>query len=482
LLAEDDSTAMTRRALLLALLVVLAGCANVSPTGEYEAPDDWQWPDDPPSDRLGWENGYWYNESIDVDQSDGLSAAEREAFVARTMARIEVIRDLEFTETVPVEVMSRAEYREEFDFGASDDEDFVAWNDQVWEALLIVGENSRTDDELGELYGSSVLGFYSSARDEIVIVSDSETPAIDRGTLAHELVHALQDQQFGLGGGFETQDAQLARNGIVEGDARYVERLYLSRCGDEWDCVPTPQSGSGGDDAGDGGSAGDADSRQSAPSQPNLGLYLTIYQPYSDGPHFVHTLRQEGGWDAVNAVYENMPASTEQTIHPAKYPDEEPVEVTIPDRSASDWSRFDRDPVGDTVGEASLYATFWYQRYVDRSDLRQNTGAFSDFDYNNSVTAGWAGDLVVPYRSDAGEYGYVFRTEWDTPADAREFHDAYTTTLTLMLGGDEVGSGVYRVPDDRPFGDAFRVTRDGTTVTIVNAPTVDQLDAVHRVE
>jgi hypothetical protein len=474
---------MTRRALLLALLVVLAGCANVSPTGEYQDPDDWQWPDDPPSDRLGWEAGYWYNESIDVDQSDGLSEAELDAFVARTMARIEVVRELEFTETVPVEVMSRAEYREQFDFGSSDDEEFVAWNDQVWEALLIVGENSRTDDELGTLYGSSVLGFYSPSRDEIVIVSDSPTPAIDRGTLAHELVHALQDQQFGLGGGFETQDAQLARNGIVEGDARYVERLYLSRCGEEWDCVPTPQSGGGGDgEAGDGGSGSDGGNQQTAPSQPNLGLYLTIYQPYSDGPNFVHTLYQQGGWDAVNAVYDEMPASTEQTIHPAKYPHERPVEVTIPDRSAADWSRFDRDPVGDTVGEASLYATFWYQRYTDRSDLRQNTGAFSDFNYNTSVTAGWAGDLVVPYRSDAGEYGYVFRTEWDTPADAREFHDAYTTTLTLMLGGEEVRPSVYRVPDDRPFGDAFRVIRDGTTVTIVNAPEVGQLDSVHRPE
>jgi hypothetical protein len=184
----------------------------------------------------------------------------------------------------------------------------------------------------------------------------------------------------------------------------------------------------------------------------------------------------------VNAVYENKPASTEQVIHPERYPDESPVEVTVADRSAGNWSRFDVEPVGDTVGEASLFATFWYQRYLDRSELRQNAGAYSDYNYRAEPSEGWAGDLIVPYRSDEGEYGYVFRTEWDSEADAKEFADAYRTTLTLMLGGEKVANGVYRVPDERAFGDAFRVTRDGTTVTVVNAPETWQLDTVHRPE
>jgi hypothetical protein len=32
---------------------------------------------------------------------------------------------------------------------------------------------------------------------------------------------------------------------------------------------------------------------------------------------------------------------------------------------------------------------------------------------------------------------------------------------------------------DGPFADAFRVTRDGDTVTVVNAPTVADLGGVH---
>ena len=454
-------------AVLAALTLVLAGCA--APVTPPTA-GDWTWPDDPPSDRLGWENGYWYNESIAVDQSDGLDEREREMLVARTMARVERVRGLEFTERVPVEVVSREQYRQNRQSRSTQSDrnaDYRAWNDQVWEALLLVGENREVSDVLEELYGGSVLGFYSPSRERIVVVSDSATPQIDRATLAHELVHALQDQQFGLSSNARTQDGQLARQGIVEGDARYVEYLYEDRCErGTFDCIPTPEVASGG-----GGGAGSL----SAP-----GVFVTIYTPYSEGPALVDRLYRRGGWDAVNEVYENPPASTEQLIHPETYPDETPVDVSVPDRSAGNWSRFDLNPQGDTVGEASLFAMLWQNGYVDRSSFQQDTGEYSAYNYTHPASAGWGGDRIVPYRSDSGEYGYVWALEWDTPQDARAFVSAYESVLVDQLGGERVEPGIYRVPEDRPFGDAFRVTRRGTRVTIVNAPSVSELDAVHR--
>ncbi|MDX1748601.1 MAG: hypothetical protein R3324_21930, partial [Halobacteriales archaeon] len=59
-------------ALLLILLISLT--VQPIPVSAAEAP-----PPDPETDRLGWENGYWYNESITVDQSDGLSDEELDA-------------------------------------------------------------------------------------------------------------------------------------------------------------------------------------------------------------------------------------------------------------------------------------------------------------------------------------------------------------------------------------------------------------------
>ncbi|WP_410766359.1 Hvo_1808 family surface protein [Haloferax sp. DFSO60] len=453
--------------ILAALLLVVSGCAAPVADPTQSQSTDWSWPDDPPTDRLGWENGYWHNESIDIDQSDGLNASEREAFVARTMARVELVRELEFKEPVPVEVVSREAYQAQS--GTPTDPVHADWNDQVWESLLLVGEDRTIEEVFDDLYGGAVLGYYDPTEDRIVIVSDSPTPAIERGTLAHELVHALQDQHFGLDASPPTQDMQLADNGLVEGDARYVEYLYADRCGDEWKCVPRPERAA------------------SAGGSFDFSVFLVIYTPYSEGPTFVSDLRERGGWQAVNDAYANPPVSTEQLLSPGSYPDERPVEVTIEDRSDETWTRFDHEPVGDTVGEASIYAMLRANRAIDRSDLQRNTGAYSPYNYTSGPSSGWAGDLVVPYRpaddtvaaENPDQRAYVWRTTWDTEADAESFETTYTRImLQLRMGASRVAPNTY-VIDEGPFADAYRVTRDENTVTVVNAPTAEELDAVH---
>ena len=94
---------MHRKHLLTVVLVVaLAGC-SIPFLGH---------PDEPRGgDTIGWENGYWYDDPVNVTTSDGLNETELSAVTARTMARVERIRDREFQSTVPVEVISRAEYR-----------------------------------------------------------------------------------------------------------------------------------------------------------------------------------------------------------------------------------------------------------------------------------------------------------------------------------------------------------------------------------
>ncbi|MFC6726211.1 Hvo_1808 family surface protein, partial [Halobium palmae] len=209
-------------------------------------------------------------------------------------------------------------------------------------------------------------------------------------------------------------------------------------------------------------------------------------QPYSDGPAFVYQLYRRGGWSAVNDAYANPPASTEQVIHPEKYPEEGPVDVSVADRSGPAWSRFDLRSNAETMGEVTLFAMLYHNGAVER-DLAADVTPLSPYDYSHPASAGWAGDRVVPYRNEAGENGYVYRIAFDSAADAREFEGAYRTVLTEELGGevrgDAAGPGrVIRIPEDRPYGDAFRVYRQGDTVTIVNAPSEDGLDAVHAPE
>lgn len=433
---------MRRHLSILALVVALAvvGCA---------APAD-----DP--GEIGVENGYRYDADIAVTTDDGLNASEQEAVVGRAMARIELIRGHEFLETTEVTVISREEFR-----GRSGDApdptnltDRQLWNEQVWEALHIVGENETYPAARSSNRGSSVVGYYSSSESKIVLVSDSETPQVSRGTLVHELVHALQDQQLNLGDRRDRQDGQLAVRSVVEGDANYVQALYTQRCGGSWDCVETPRIP---------GTRADGF---------NQGLFLVSYLPYAEGPRFVDAIRSQGGWERVDDLYDAYPGSTEQVIHPDRYPGDEPVDVRVPDRARGEWERFhdiDR-PANDTVGEGSIYAMFVATGVIDRSGGDQ-------YDYDHPLSTGWEGDTLVPYRDGDGDYGYVWRLRWESTGDARAFLEGYREILDSR-GADRISSGRY-VVDDGEFADAFRVQRDGKTVTIVNAPTPERLDAIH---
>jgi hypothetical protein len=319
---------------------------------------------------------------------------------------------------------------------------------------MLVGEDRTVGAAFESIYGGSVLGYYSSGR--IVLVSSNDSLTVDRGTLAHELLHALQDQRLSLLGGAPNPDRAIAETGLVEGDANYVEARYEQRCAEEWDCRPRPQS-----------SAGSLEDR-------NFGLYLTIYAPYSEGPTFVHRAYETGGWEAVNDRYARPPRSSEQLIHPEDYPDDRPARVIVPDRSTAAFDR--ARPT--TVGEATLFAMFYQQGVIDRESLLGTPGPYSAYNYSHPATAGWAGDKLVPYFGEDGD-GYVLKTRWESEEDARQFARAYRGMLTGSLNATAEGDGVY-VVDDGPYADAFRVTRDGRSVRIVNAPTVEELSDVRR--
>jgi len=446
-------------ALTLAALFLLAGCSTgyqgsttAEPGGPGATPSATETAT-PGSDRLGREAGYDANATRAVDATDGLNGSEREAVVARAMARVELIRGLEFEERVSVEVVTRAEYRERGVF-ESDGTDPVA--EQSYEALFLVGEDRSTNEVLGNLTGSGVVGYYSPGEGAIVLVSDSPTPQVSRGTLAHELTHALQDQQLDVSYPVDTRDQRLASQGLVEGDAVTVERAYQSRCGVNWTCIDRP--------TGSGVPAG--------PIARNPGVYLTLIQPYLEGPEFVTALRNRSGgdWAAVNDAFDRVPESTEQTIHPDAYPENGPTNLSVPDRSTDAWERVGND----TLGEAQVHVMFWKQRFVPRPDDAIRT------DYDHRLSAGWGNDRLVAYRNvETNESAYVWRLVWDSPAEAAEFHEGYSRMLRLRLDGERVrgAQGVYEIADG-PFADAFRVRLDGDTVTVVNAPSVESLPAV----
>ena len=89
-----------------------------------------------------------------------------------------------------------------------------------------------------DLYAGSVVGYYDTDTGEMYVLNDGEDPnPASKYTLAHELIHALQDQAFDLDAFFpedeENDDLARAKTALVEGDAvvgsTEYARAFLTR-------------------------------------------------------------------------------------------------------------------------------------------------------------------------------------------------------------------------------------------------------------
>jgi hypothetical protein len=470
----------------LVALVLLAGCQ--APTNSPSLPDrpgdgpgmsETPAPD-PGEDVIGWENGVWYDDPIPVDASDGLNESELGLVVNRSMARVEYLRLVEFNRTVPVKIISREEFGNRVsNNGSTTNESRRAFENTKFEALFLIGEDEDAIDRQKNNTRNTTLGFYAPGRDRITIISDTDAPTINERTLAHELVHAFQWGAYDMGKlSGRTMEDRTAGRAVFEGEARYLDRRYDDRCSDTWDCVTPPVSG-------DDGSGDDGE-------EIHRGLVILRYFPYSDGPGLINRRYTKGGWDAVADLYANPPTSTEQVIDPRKYRIDLPTEVTIRNRSDEEWSRVRSpgSPGFESVGQPGITAMFAYPAYDDRGSrpvvprsefLNVENGAVDrtdPFNYDIPPANGWDGDKMYVYANESGETGYVWRLVWDSDADAEAFARAYRRLLRYW--GGEPRDGAWHIPaSESPFGDAFAIRIDGSTVTIVNGPTVDGLDGIH---
>ena len=90
------------------------------------------------------------------------------------------------------------------------------------------GSGSSTIDD----QATHILAYYDSHTKTVTVISHptrTGTHPLEDGmvTLAHELVHALQDRELNLNReDFHTDDEFLAFEGLIEGDARFYEDLF----------------------------------------------------------------------------------------------------------------------------------------------------------------------------------------------------------------------------------------------------------------
>jgi hypothetical protein len=276
-------------------------------------------------------------------------------------------------------------------------------------------------------YGPFVLGLleeqvggYYDPKQEVFFLADWIAPALQETIIAHELCHALQDQHFDIDAFIErvpgNSDAMLARAALVEGEATLVMMQYAMRgSGLELDPAMIDL----------GGPLGDVFMSLSAAQFPEFAkapraLRESLLFPYLKGLGFVAHGRKRGGWKAIDRVYADLPASSEQVLHPAKYFElrDEPSAIAlgfcdglVPDG----WEPIFEDVLGE----------FMLGMLLDSLGAR---------DEEERAAAGWDGDRLRVYRQ-GDRLAWLDWSIWDTEEDAIEFAAALAKTVPKKKAG-----------------------------------------------
>ena len=315
------------------------------------------------------------------------------------------------------------------------------------------------------MMGEQAMGFYDPLTDEMIVVAaDQRDLGIGEYFYAHEIVHTLQDAHLDPDDFLEHRetlngDEALAALALFEGDAVATSNLYLAE--HPALAVALLQE-----------IQTEFVELDAAPAA----LSATLVFPYSSGLPFVERLRAEGGWEAVNAAYADIPVSTEQILHPRRFlvrDDPTPVGLPHPGTALGDgWTVV----AEDTLGE--LQTALLLANLAPGEGFNTTTGRLDLPESARNAAAGWDGDRFALWEHAGGGLEVlIWRSVWDTPEDARAFGRA------LARFGDERWGGIFNgeSPDDVALVTpeiAARIVVAGTEVVSIQAPDLPTADRV----
>lgn len=359
---------------------------------------------------------------VKEEQSEAgwLDGKTAQAEADRILGEIAVARNLAVTGPVNVDVVDRPgirEFAKRSMYEHTTPEELRLLG-RVQASLGVIPRDEDPERIILDLLEDGVAGFYDP-KEKTLFIGDF----VDRGTLSmvvgHEIAHGLQDMHFDLEKHQEPllhrSDEESARRFLIEGEAQATYLAWVSG-----------ESGLHSIDDGVLDAMGNQvlDLAGIASTYPILVRSLQL--PYADGTATVLRLVRDKGWESIDALYADLPTSSEQLLHidkllareapiPAKM-DAGPLQALLPSTSVV-WH--------DTLGEAELLAMV--------AQVRRSTDA-------RRAAAGWGGDHYVALgRSDRqgsaspGVPLIVAVTVWDSEDDAEEFEEIFGEYLERMV-------------------------------------------------
>jgi hypothetical protein len=299
-----------------------------------------------------------------------------------------------------------------------------------------------------DLLTEQAAAFYDYDKKKLFITdttpSDTREPV-----LAHELAHALADQNYNLARfirqGRKSDDGSTARLAVMEGQATWLMSEFLARRTGQ-SLKDSPALVAMMSSAADGG-AGQFPVFDNSP----LYLRLTLVFPYTKGMLFQHALYMRDNQFSFAEVFLKPPVSTQQILHPDKYfGGVKPTEPELPDPQLPKGYK---SLVGGTLGE------------LEHSVMLEQ---FSGKERAADLAPHWRGSTFELLESKkAGRVVLVYAVEWDTEDAARQYFTAYRQQLSkkwkdLKVTADNE-DGIDGTGDDG----RFHLRRKGAVVTSV---------------
>lgn len=342
-----------------------------------------------------------------------LLGEEAEASVAEIEEDVSALRSLEAKQSVPFNSLSEAELETRITSGIdAQAHEANQSSDALLTMLGVLTPDQDLETILTDLYSEELAGFYDPEEEAFYLIETEAQSTSDELTIAHEYVHALQDQSFGLEdlqGQAQDSDEEMAYDALVEGDATLAMWQYAEAEVGVFDSAEAWSQASGMES-------------EALDATPEFIRRLQGF-PYVEGHAFVSGLHEDGGWEAVDRAYAKPPQSTEQILHPELYRSgHAPRKVDLPDLAGAlggDW----RVAEEDLFGEIGLLLSLGEYLGPAASAL---------------AAEGWGGDRYALLASgDGGPLALAVRSEWDDAEEAGQFWGLLRAYMAHRPGYEE---------------------------------------------
>ena len=336
---------------------------------------------------------------------EGPYAAE----VAQAVPMIEKAIGLKFKSPPKIEMRSKAQVREFVMKQFTDPEAVrgITGQEAAYKRFGMIPDTLQLQAFLTNLLEEQIVGYYDPGT-KVLYVVEGAPKDMATITITHELVHALQDQYISLDSVQKVRndnDRQSAAQSVFEGQAVY-EQISIMLGGTNiainlpggWDRIRELI-------------------RESQASMPIFAaaprvIQETLIFPYLSGAEFYRNYKERS---PGTVIYKDMPASTEQIIHPAAFfvNRDAPTRVNLGTLSNATAS-YDND-----LGEFET-RLFLFEHLKDQNEAVRGA-------------SGWDGDRYAVVSTPQGP-GIVWLTVWDSPVEAGEFFDIAGQAVAKRFG------------------------------------------------